>query len=123
MQLLAVCRLIHTEARPFLRKKQDALRAEPLRLIVDATSEHLLFEAKGLLASKSLLYHIGKQREDIRSYGLAQNGPSYLQGPGFNTISQLHELNAFTQEVAVYVETRSPSSTILTFRQPREHQP
>jgi hypothetical protein len=122
VELLAVCRIIYSEARPSLQRKQDALGAEPLRLLINATSEHLLFQAKGLLAYKSLFYHIGEQREDIRYNGLAQRGLNYLQDATFHAMTQLHDVNAFTRKVAVYVETRSPSSTIIAFRQHPDHQ-
>jgi hypothetical protein len=120
--LLAVCRFISSEAKPFLAKKTEALKSEPLRLIVDATSANLLLGARLFsLSDYSLFYHVGKQREVIRNYGLTQSQPSHLKTLGFDT-SELLDLNAFARKCAVHAETRSPRSTIIAFRQHPEYQ-
>jgi hypothetical protein len=50
-ELLAGCHFISSEAKPFLAKRMEALKSEPLRLIFDATSAHTLFGSGHFLLS------------------------------------------------------------------------
>jgi hypothetical protein len=123
--ILEVCRQIQAEATSIM---QPRLLAEPLRFIVDLSDIFLVFRFSSSQPVRFILEHIATDVERLKSnphtasQKLASSTFSLLRKTiSRSTSPQKHcSLASFIDRSARFILARSPASTFVLFRKPRD---
>jgi hypothetical protein len=113
--ILATCKLLHGEAKPYLKRIPERLQTEPMRLMIDTASFAPLFSYNEFF--RPAIRHCLKQHRKGNASPLINEGMMRLfiskSGTQLHDGVLVRQLRRFIEECALFMIHRSPATSIV----------